>query len=86
MGNNDIMDAIFKYGNLLFTAFVYWAAAIRGRERNRVESENMQHRISLIERDMLRMDEKKADKELLSMFMKRFDRLEEKIDRLSEKK
>lgn len=78
-------DTIVRYLSILLTLLFYWFGVVKSNEKTRVEIIHLQSQITAIEAKMTRLDDAKADKEILNMLMNSINRIESKLDRMSEK-
>lgn len=78
-------DTIVRYLSILLTLLFYWFGVVKSNEKTRVEIIHLQSQIMAIEAKMTRLDDIKADKEILNMLMNSINRIESKLDRMSEK-
>lgn len=78
-------DSIVRYLSILLTVLFYWFGVVKSNEKTRVEIIHLQSQIMAIEAKMNRLDDVKADKEILNMLMNSINRIESKLDRMSEK-
>ena len=78
-------DTIVSYLSILLTLLFYWFGVLKSNEQTRVEIIHLQSQIMSIEVKMNRLDDAKADKEILNMLMNSINRIESKLDRMSEK-
>lgn len=78
-------DTIVRYLSILLTLLFYWFGVVKSNEKTRVETIHLQSQITAIEAKMTRLDDAKADKEILNMLMNSINRIESKLDRMSEK-
>lgn len=78
-------DTIVRYLSILLTLLFYWFGVVKNNEKTRVEVLHLQSQIMAIEVKMNKLDDVKADKEMLNMLMNSINRIESKLDRMSEK-
>ena len=78
-------DTIVRYLSIALTLLFYWFGVVKNNEKTRVEIIHLQSQITAIEVKMTRLDDIKADKEILNMLMNSINRIESKLDRMSEK-
>lgn len=78
-------NAIVRYLSILLTVLFYWFGVVKSNEKTRVEVLHLQGQITAIDSKMQRLDDVKADKEILNMLMNSINRIESKLDRMSEK-
>lgn len=78
-------DSIVRYLSILLTVLFYWFGVVKNNEKTRVEVLHLQGQITAIDSKMQRLDDIKADKEVLNMLMNSIHRIESKLDRLTEK-
>lgn len=78
-------DSIVRYLSIALTLLFYWFGVVKSNEKTRVEIIHLQSQIIAIEVKMNRLDDVKADKEILNMLMNSINRIESKLDRMSEK-
>lgn len=78
-------DTIVRSSSILLTVLFYWFGVVKSNEKTRVEIIHLQSQITAIEAKMTRLDDDKADKEILNMLMNSINRIESKLDRMSEK-
>lgn len=78
-------DSIVRWLSIILTLLFYWFGVVKNNEKTRVEVIHLQTQITTIDNKMQRLDDIKADKEVLNMLMNSINRIESKLDRLSEK-
>lgn len=78
-------DSIIRWLSVILTLLFYWFGVVKSNEKTRVEIIHLQSQIMAIEVKMNRLDDVKADKEILNMLMNSINRIESKLDRMSEK-
>ena len=78
-------DSIVRWLSIVLTLLFYWFGVVKNNEKTRVEVIHLQTQITTIDSKMQRLDDIKADKEVLNMLMNSINRIESKLDRLSEK-
>ena len=78
-------DSIIRWLSVILTLLFYWFGVVKSNEKTRVEVLHLQTQITAIDGRMQRLDDIKADKEVLNMLMNSINRIESKLDRLTEK-
>lgn len=78
-------DSIIRWLSVVLTLLFYWFGVVKNNEKTRVEVLHLQTQITAIDGRMQRLDDIKADKEVLNMLMNSINRIESKLDRLTEK-
>ena len=78
-------DSIIRWLSVILTLLFYWFGVVKSNEKTRVEVLHLQTQITAIDSKMQRLDDIKADKEVLNMLMNSINRIESKLDRLTEK-
>ena len=78
-------DSILRWLSVVLTLLFYWFGVVKNNEKTRVEVLHLQTQITAIDGRMQRLDDIKADKEVLNMLMNSINRIESKLDRLTEK-
>jgi len=78
-------DSIIRWLSVVLTLLFYWFGVVKNNEKTRVEVLHLQTQITAIDSKMQRLDDIKADKEVLNMLMNSINRIESKLDRLTEK-
>jgi len=78
-------DSIIRWLSIALTLLFYWFGVVKNNEKTRVEVLHLQSQITAIDGKMQRLDDIKADKEVLNMLMNSINRIESKLDRLTEK-
>ena len=78
-------DSIVRWLSVILTLLFYWFGVVKNNEKTRVEVIHLQTQITTIDNKMQRLDDIKADKEVLNMLMNSINRIESKLDRLAEK-
>ena len=78
-------DSIIRWLSVILTLLFYWFGVVKSNEKTRVEVLHLQTQITAIDGRMQRLDDIKADKEVLNMLVNSINRIESKLDRLTEK-
>ena len=78
-------DSIIRWLSVILTLLFYWFGVVKNNVKTRVEVLHLQTQITAIDGRMQRLDDIKADKEVLNMLMNSINRIESKLDRLTEK-
>ena len=78
-------DNIVKWINIILIVLFYYFGVIKSNEKTRVEVIYLQNSISTINLRLDKIDDVKADKEIMSMLMTSINRIEDKLDKMSSK-
>ena len=82
-------DNIVRWVNIALILLFYYFGVIKTNEKTRVEVEQLQKQYTTlevkVENRFNRLDDLKADKELLNLIIISIDRIENKIDKLNSK-
>lgn len=80
-------DAIVRYLSIALTLLFYWFGVVKSNEKTRVEIIHLQNQFNSLElkteNRMNRLDDVKADKEILNLLMTSINRIENKLDKMS---
>lgn len=83
-------DNIVKWVNIALIILIYYFGVIKAIEKTRVEVEQLQKQYAAlelkVENRFNRLDDSKADKEMLNLIIVSIDRIENKIDKLNANK
>ena len=83
-------DNIVRWVNIALILLFYYFGVIKTNEKTRVEVEQLQKQYAAlelkVENRFNRLDDSKADKEMLNLIIVSIDRIENKIDKLNANK
>lgn len=83
-------DSIARWVNIALILLFYYFGVIKTNEKTRVEVEQLQKQYTTlevkVENRFNRLDDLKADKEMLNLIIISIDRIENKIDKLNANK
>ncbi|NLK09657.1 MAG: hypothetical protein GX317_01660 [Staphylococcus equorum] len=83
-------DSIARWVNIALILLFYYFGVIKTNEKTRVEVEQLQKQYTAlelkVENRFNRLDDLKADKEMLNLIIVSIDRIENKIDKLNANK
>jgi len=83
-------DSIVRWVNIALIILIYYFGVIKAIEKTRVEVEQLQKQYTALEAKVEsrfnRLDDSKADKEMLNLIIVSIDRIENKIDKLNANK
>ena len=83
-------DSIARWVNIALILLFYYFGVIKTNEKTRVEVEQLQKQYTTlevkVENRFNRLDDLKADKEMLNLIIVSIDRIENKIDKLNANK
>lgn len=78
-------DNIVKWVNIVLIVLFYYFGVVKSNEKTRVEVIHLQNQIATINVRLDKIDDIKADKEIMSILMTSINRIEDKLDKISSK-
>lgn len=80
-------DNIVKWINIILVVLFYYFGVVKSNEKTRIEVLHLQNQFNSLElkteNRMNRLDDIKADKEILNLLMTSINRIENKLDKMS---
>ena len=78
-------DSIARWVNIALILLIYYFGVIKENEKVKTEVIHLQNQIATINVRLDKIDDVKADKEIMSILMTSINRIEDKLDKLSSK-
>ena len=78
-------DNIVRWVNIALILLFYYFGVIKENEKVKTEVIHLQNQIATINVRLDKIDDVKADKEIMSILMTSINRIEDKLDKLSSK-
>ena len=78
-------DNIVRWVNIALILLIYYFGVIKENEKVKTEVIHLQNQIATINVRLDKIDDVKADKEIMSILMTSINRIEDKLDKLSSK-
>ena len=78
-------DNIVRWVNIALIVLIYYFGVIKENEKVKTEVIHLQNQIATINVRLDKIDDVKADKEIMSILMTSINRIEDKLDKLSSK-
>ena len=78
-------DNIVRWVNIALIILIYYFGVIKENEKVKTEVIHLQNQITTINVRLDKIDDVKADKEIMSILMTSINRIEDKLDKLNSK-
>ena len=78
-------DSIVRWVNIALILLFYYFGVLRENEKVKTEVMHLQNQIATINVRLDKIDDVKADKEIMSILMTSINRIEDKLDKISSK-
>lgn len=78
-------DNIVRWVNIALIVLIYYFGVLKENEKVKTEVIHLQNQIATINVRLDKIDDVKADKEIMSILMTSINRIEDKLDKISSK-